>query len=115
MEALIIEATPKTPRVILDPVENHFEISGMSLPENVVKHLLSSGLMKIWACKGDPIVFKFKLDYLNSASAKMISVILTKRRITSPIFLSKLSGITMPTTMTFDQRVKFIQCLKSAN
>ncbi|MGI6479040.1 MAG: DUF1987 domain-containing protein [Salinivirgaceae bacterium] len=81
MEALIIEATPKTPRVILDPVENHFEISGMSLPENVVKthdpiiKWVDENMGKV---KGDPIVFKFKLDYLNSASAKMISVILTK-------------------------------------
>jgi hypothetical protein len=81
MEALIIEATPKTPRVILDPVENHFEISGMSLPENVVKTYdpiikwVDENMGKV---KGDPIVFKFKLDYLNSASAKMISVILTK-------------------------------------
>jgi len=37
MEPLIIEATPKTPKVVFDPNENLYEISGRSLPENVVK------------------------------------------------------------------------------
>ena len=34
---LIIEKTTKTPQVIFDPANEIFEISGRSLPENVVK------------------------------------------------------------------------------
>ncbi|MDD2562665.1 MAG: DUF1987 domain-containing protein [Salinivirgaceae bacterium] len=81
MEALIIEATPKTPRIVFDPVENYFEISGRSLPENVVKTYdpvikwLEKNLGNL---KNRNIEFNFKMDYLNSASAKMISLILTK-------------------------------------
>ncbi|HOG20079.1 MAG TPA: DUF1987 domain-containing protein [Salinivirgaceae bacterium] len=81
MEALIIEATQKTPRVILDPVENHYEISGLSLPENVVKTydpIIKWIEENMGNIKSESIIFKFKLDYLNSASAKMISLILTK-------------------------------------
>lgn len=81
MEALIIEATQKTPRVILDPVEKHYEISGLSLPENVVKTydpVIKWVEENMGKDKDESIVFKFKLDYLNSASAKMISIILTK-------------------------------------
>ncbi len=36
MEALDIKATNDTPRVILDPENDIFEISGRSLPEDVV-------------------------------------------------------------------------------
>jgi len=35
MESLKIEATDKTPRIILDPYNDIFEISGNSRPENV--------------------------------------------------------------------------------
>ena len=35
MEALIIEATDDTPKVVLDPANNVFEFSGKSLPEDV--------------------------------------------------------------------------------
>ncbi len=80
MEPLIIEATAKTPRVVFDPNEHLYEISGRSLPENVVKTYdpvikwIERNLVEV---KGE-IVFNFKMDYLNSASAKMISMILTK-------------------------------------
>ncbi|ALO15380.1 MAG TPA: DUF1987 domain-containing protein [Salinivirga sp.] len=80
MEPLIIEATPKTPKVVFDPNENLYEISGRSLPENVVKTYdpvikwIERNLAK---AKGE-IKFNFRMDYLNSASAKMISLILTK-------------------------------------
>ncbi|HON18344.1 MAG TPA: DUF1987 domain-containing protein [Salinivirgaceae bacterium] len=81
MEALIIEATPKTPRVVFDPSENFFEISGRSLPENVVKTyapVIKWIEKNVGDLRNQSITFNFKMDYLNSASAKMISLILTK-------------------------------------
>ncbi len=81
MEALIIEGTPKTPRVIFDPAENFFEISGRSLPENVVKTydpIIKWVEKNVGELRDRQVVFNFKMDYLNSASAKMISLILTK-------------------------------------
>lgn len=81
MEALIIEATPKTPRIVFDPAENYYEISGRSLPENVVKTydpVIKWIEKNLGDLKNRTIEFNFKMDYLNSASAKMISLILTK-------------------------------------
>lgn len=77
---LIIDKTTKTPQIIFDPANNLFEISGRSLPENVVKtyepvlQWIDQNVGRIQ----DDIAFSFKMDYLNSASAKMISLILTK-------------------------------------
>ncbi|MDA3865975.1 MAG: DUF1987 domain-containing protein [Salinivirgaceae bacterium] len=80
MEPLIIESTSKTPRVVFDPNENLYEISGRSLPENVVKTYdpVIKWLEKNMSDVKGEIEFKFQMDYLNSASAKMISLILTK-------------------------------------
>ena len=80
MEPLIIEATAKAPRVIFNPDEDLYEISGRSLPENVVTTYdpVISWLENNLSSIAGNIVFKFKMDYLNSASAKMISLILTK-------------------------------------
>lgn len=80
MEPLIIESTPKTPKVVFDPGENHYEISGRSLPENVVKTYdpVLKWIERNLADTKNEIKMKFKMDYLNSASAKMISLILTK-------------------------------------
>lgn len=80
IEPLIIEKTTKTPQVIFDPANGIYEISGRSLPENVVKTY--EPVLK-WVDKNlgklkNSVVFDFKVDYLNSASAKMISLILSK-------------------------------------
>lgn len=77
---LIIDKTTKTPQIIFDPSSNLFEISGRSLPENVVKtyepvlQWIDQNVGKLQ----NGAVFSFKVDYLNSASAKMVSLILTK-------------------------------------
>ncbi|HAM98610.1 MAG TPA: nuclear pore complex subunit [Marinilabiliales bacterium] len=77
---LIVDRTTKTPQIVFDPLNNIYEISGRSLPENVVKtyepvlQWIDQNLGKIH----QPLVFNFKLDYLNSASAKMVSLLLTK-------------------------------------
>lgn len=80
IEPLLIEATAKTPKVVFDPQNNFYEISGRSLPENVVKTYepilkwIDTYLNKI----DTPIEVNFRMDYLNSASAKMVSLILSK-------------------------------------
>lgn len=80
IEPLIIEKTTKTPQVIFDPTNDIYEISGRSLPENVVKTY--EPVLK-WIDRNlgkfkKNVIFDFKVDYLNSASAKMISLILSK-------------------------------------
>lgn len=80
METIKIISTEDTPNVILDPVNNHFEISGRSLPEDVV--VFYQPVMK-WLEELDkaPIanmVLNIKLEYFNTASSKLILDILLK-------------------------------------
>ena len=77
---LIIDKTTKTPQIIFDPGNDIYEISGRSLPENVVKTYepVLQWIDKNLGSITKDIVFNFRVDYLNSASAKMISLILTK-------------------------------------
>jgi len=79
MEQLLLEASTKTPKVLLDPMNNVFEISGESRPEDVkafyepvfkwfekyLADLKSDG-------KKDEIILKLFLEYFNSSSAKYI-------------------------------------------
>jgi hypothetical protein len=79
MEALILEATPNTPKVTLDPAGKIFDISGESRPENVkdfyepilgwfdtfLKELTSQG-------NKDAFAVRMYLEYFNSSSAKYI-------------------------------------------
>ena len=78
MEPLIIEATKWTPKIILDAPNNKFEITGKSLPENVVEFYKP---VREWfqAYSRDPnpktdLVILYQ--YLNTASVKMIFSIL---------------------------------------
>lgn len=80
MRKLIIDRTASSPRVILDPDKNMFEISGESRPPDVgnfyteilkwmddySKHLLRSSEVM------DPVVFNLDFEYFNSSSAKYI-------------------------------------------
>ncbi len=79
MEALDIRATNDTPKVILDPENNLFEISGRSLPENVV--LFYQPVVDwLQAYNGEEknIEFVFKYIYFNTATSKLIQDILIK-------------------------------------
>ena len=70
MEKLLIEATPTTPKVHLDPVEGYFEISGKSLPENTydffqpIQDWMDSYLTQPAVQSG----LVFKLEYFNTSS-----------------------------------------------
>ena len=84
MEPLIIEATDKTPGIILDPYNDNFEISGNSRPENVSefyypvinwliefeKEVLDKKVIKF--DKKHPLNFNIKMNYFNSSSAKFL-------------------------------------------
>ena len=80
MEALKIEATDETPRVVLDPANNIFEFAGKSLPEDVTKFY---GPVLAWldaygASPNPHTTVDFKLVYFNTASSKLILDILFK-------------------------------------
>ncbi|MBN2486471.1 MAG: DUF1987 domain-containing protein [Bacteroidales bacterium] len=78
MQALIIEAQDDTPRVILDKENNMFELSGKSLPEDVLKFYqpVYEWLNQYILSPNDETIFKLKIDYFNSASHKAINYML---------------------------------------
>ncbi len=78
MEALRIAQTDDSPEVILDQVGNHFEISGKSLPEDVVDFYqpVLDWLVQYRKQPNPKTVFTFKLIYFNTASSKLILDIL---------------------------------------
>jgi len=84
MEALRIEATENSPKIIFDPSGNTFEISGESRPEDVRKFyepVLSwiEAFGKELASAGSKeIEFNFIFEYFNSSSAKYIMDIMSK-------------------------------------
>jgi hypothetical protein len=80
MRKLFIENTPSSPKVILDPENNIFEISGESRPHDVPAFYneifrwlddYSNHLARVDESK-DPIIFNLDFEYFNSSSAKFI-------------------------------------------
>lgn len=80
MEALIIEATDDTPKVVLDPSNNDFEFSGKSLPEDVTTFYspVMDWLEGYSDSPNSKTIVKFNLVYFNTASSKLILDILFK-------------------------------------
>lgn len=82
-----IEATEKTPGVIINPGQQYFEIRGNSRPENV-REFYAPIIKKIddffltenssSEASSKPYEFNFRLGYFNSSTAKFISDILLK-------------------------------------
>ena len=84
MNALIIEPSDFSPKVVLDPTKNVFELSGESRPENtskfyvpILQWLEQYQSVLYWekdkfGQSASDKVFEFKLDYFNSTSAKFI-------------------------------------------
>ncbi len=80
MEPLDIKGTNDTPKVILDPESEIFEISGRSLPEDVVS-FYTPVLNWLEEYKSSPIEyteFVFRYVYFNTATSKLIQDILIK-------------------------------------
>jgi hypothetical protein len=80
MEALDIRATNDTPKVLFDPENDIFEISGRSLPEDVVSFYqpLIDWLEEYKDSPNDYTEFVFKYIYFNTATSKLIQDILIK-------------------------------------
>jgi len=83
MDAILLEATATTPKVVIDPVNNTFEISGESRPENTAKFFNPivtwfDGYRSVLYFqknsfgKSKKVSVDFKLEYFNSTSAKFI-------------------------------------------
>jgi len=80
MRKLIIDPTSNSPRVIMDPENKRFEISGESRPPDVASFYLE--ILKwfddytLYLNKAqetrEPVVFNFDFEYFNSSSAKYI-------------------------------------------
>jgi len=74
METLLIEQTDDSPRIVLDPVDKLFEISGKSLPEDVLE-FYQPVLDWLNAYRKEPdseTIFSIRLIYFNTSSSKMI-------------------------------------------
>ena len=80
MEPLYLEATDETPGVKLDKDKKIFEFIGKSLPEDVVTFYNPNmnWLDEYSNQLNDVTEVKFRLDYFNTASSKMILDILLK-------------------------------------
>ena len=78
MEPLRLEQTDDSPLVELDQENNLFEISGKSLPEDVVDFYMPVlDWINVYRANPNPKTeFSFKLIYFNTASSKLILDIL---------------------------------------
>ncbi|HJX70370.1 MAG TPA: DUF1987 domain-containing protein [Bacteroidales bacterium] len=80
MDILDIKATNDTPRVIFDPENDIFEISGRSLPEDVVSFYqpVIDWLDEYSQLPNAKTEFVFKYIYFNTATSKLIQDILIR-------------------------------------
>ena len=78
MQPLIINEQDDTPKVILDQENNIFEISGKSLPEDVLSFYqpIYDWLEKYIKNPNNDTQFTMNIDYFNSASHKAINDLL---------------------------------------
>jgi hypothetical protein len=74
MNPLHLEGTPDTPAITLNKSDGVFEISGRSLPEDVIEFYAPAiaWIQEYAKAPNASTVFKFKLDYFNTASSKVI-------------------------------------------
>ena len=80
METLLIKATYNTPEVVFDAENNILEISGKSMPENILTFYNPVlEWLDTYCSNPNPVtVLVIKLNYFNSTTKKMILVILRK-------------------------------------
>ena len=80
MNPIILSVTDDTPGIRLDAANEVFEMSGRSLPEDVIKFYkpILDWLDEYAQSPNEQTVFDFKLSYFNTASSKIILDIMTK-------------------------------------
>lgn len=79
MEPLIIQETEDTPEIILNPQEDTFKISKISVPEDAYEFYseVIAWLKEYAKSPNSETIFEFDLEYVNTASSKqLIQVIL---------------------------------------
>jgi hypothetical protein len=74
MNSIKLEGKEDTPRIILDPANDIFEISGRSLPEDAALFYepIIEWLRRYSETAKTEISFHFKLNYFNTASSKLL-------------------------------------------
>jgi hypothetical protein len=80
MRKLIIDQTQNSPKVILDPENKIYEISGESRPpdvrefyDKIITWMDDFSLQLVKANnRTEPVIFTFNFEYFNSSSGKMI-------------------------------------------
>jgi hypothetical protein len=79
MKPFLLPETDDTPQITLDPETGVFELSGKSLPEDVIEFYspVFKWLDQYVANPKDITVFKVKVVYINSASQRAINEIFT--------------------------------------
>ena len=90
MEALRIEETEDTPRIVLDPENNEFSISGRSLPEDSVAFYtpVFEWLQQYTEVVENDMDFVFFMEYFNTSSAKQIAkIFLLLEKINEKVFV----------------------------
>ncbi len=80
MNTFKLESTSHHPKVILDAESGVFEISGRSLPEQVLKLYdpILEWIKEYTLIPHDKTVIKISLDYINSSSTKYLLEILKR-------------------------------------
>ncbi|MBO4778835.1 MAG: DUF1987 domain-containing protein [Bacteroidales bacterium] len=90
MEALRIEETEDTPRIVLDPENNEFSVSGRSLPEDSVAFYtpVFEWLQQYTEVVENDMDFVFFMEYFNTSSAKQIAkIFLLLEKINEKVFV----------------------------
>ena len=74
MQIINVEATLKSPKVIMDKEKGRFEINGRSIPENTSEFYapIMEWLKEYGKTPNSTTDFKFKLEYFNTSSSKCI-------------------------------------------
>lgn len=79
LEKINLQEQEYTPKIILDPANNEFEISGSSMPENALE-FYAPILAWFEDYAKNPVhkksILTLNLDYVNSASSKKVADIL---------------------------------------
>lgn len=80
LQEINVSASGYLPKILLNNEENKFEIAGKSCPENV--HKVFENVLE-WIDKysekpNNKTIFEFKLDYYNTATSKILFIIMQK-------------------------------------
>ncbi len=78
MERLFLKATEETPEIVFDKEQSEFRVTGKSYMEDATAHYTKviAWLQEYRKDPNESTVFKFELEYVNTASSKIVHDIL---------------------------------------